>query len=61
MLYNIEQKEIRNVETCKKCKHYNKTTHQCFGIGVACFEYDSKTQTIIDNITKMPIKITKEE
>lgn len=61
MLYNVEQKEVKTLKTCLKCKHYNQSKHQCSGIGVACFEYDSKTKTIIDNITKMPIKITKEE
>lgn len=58
MLYNIEKKEVRTLKTCMNCKYLEKNK-KCNGIGKCCFEYDSKTKTIIDTITKMPIKISE--
>ncbi len=58
MLYNIDKKEIRTLKTCLECEHFCKNK-KCNGIGKSCFEYDSKTKTIIDTITKMPIKLSE--
>ena len=59
MLYNIKEKKIKNSALCLKCEHFDKKTHKCSGIGKVCFEYDSKTNTIIDAITKMPLKVER--
>lgn len=55
MLYNIEKKKIKDITDCTKCPYFCKG--KCNGIGKVCFEYDKKTHTIIDTITKMPIKL----
>ena len=60
MLYNIKDKELKTMNNCVKCAYFDNKTKICNGIGKVCFEYDKKTQTIIDTITKLPIKITKE-
>lgn len=57
MLYNIEKKKIKEFSDCFNCKHYDTIKKQCSGINKACFEYDPKTRTIIDGVTKMPIKL----
>lgn len=57
MIYNIDKKEIQSDKLCFGCKYYNEKTRLCSGIGKVCLEFDEKTQTIIDPITKLPLKI----
>lgn len=57
MLYNIDKNDIQTNVMCIKCKYFDKKTHKCNGIGKVCFEYDKKTKTIIDPITKLPLKL----
>ena len=57
MLYNIEKKKIKSFFDCYKCQHYDNETKKCNGLNKCCFIYDTKTNTIIDGITKMPIQI----
>ena len=59
MLFNIEEKKIKNTALCVNCKCFDKKTKTCNGIGKVCFEYDEKIQTLIDPITKMPLKIER--
>lgn len=62
MLYNIEQKKIVKQITCLKCKYYDKKINRCNGgIGKLCFLYDQKTGTIIDSVTKLPLKLKQED
>ena len=61
MLYNIELKCIKANSHCFKCRYFDKHTKRCSGIGKVCFEYDEKTQTIIDSVTKLPLKINNKE
>ena len=42
---------------CANCAHFDRRTKTCNGLNKICFEYDEKTQTIIDGITKMPRKV----
>lgn len=61
MLYNIEKKSVRTQKQCLTCQHFDKRTKKCSGVGKTCFPYDHKTQTIIDTITKLPLKIKEED
>ena len=45
---------------CANCAHFDRRTKTCNGLNKICFEYDEKTQTIIDGITKMPRKVQEE-
>ena len=57
MLYNIETKEPRKSIDCFECPYFDKELKKCKGIGKRCFEYDPKTMTIIDPVTKLPLKL----
>lgn len=57
MLYNIKKKEIKNDSHCLSCEKYDKTKKKCNGLGVICFAYDSKTKTIIDSKTGLPLNL----
>lgn len=57
MLYNNELKKIRTGADCISCKFFDKRKKKCTGIGKICFEFDPKTRTAIDPITKLPIKL----
>lgn len=57
MIYNNNLKKIQASSQCITCEHFDKTKRQCFGIGKCCFEFDPKTRTAIDPITKLPIKL----
>jgi hypothetical protein len=57
MLYNKELKKVQSNSDCITCKYFDKNKKKCNGIGKNCFEYDLKTKTAIDPITKLPIKI----
>lgn len=61
MLYNKDTKKPLNVVDCLQCVYFDKKLKRCNGLNKKCFEYDYKTMTIIDPITKLPIKILEEE
>lgn len=56
MLYNIETKKVQDIMECGTCRYFDKHLKKCNGIGKACFEYDQKTMTLLDPITKMAFK-----
>lgn len=60
MLYNKETNKIRKQTDCMTCQYFDKQEKRCRGLGKTCFEFDKKTQTIIDPITKLPIKLKGE-
>ena len=57
MLYKKSEKRIRTSKDCIICPFFDTRLKKCNGIGKECFEYDEKTQTVIDPITKLAIKI----
>ena len=57
MLYNKEKKKIKGTGDCFSCSMWENRTKTCRGLNKVCFEYDPKTQTIIDGNTKLPRKI----
>lgn len=57
MLYNKTTRQIKVQEDCFSCPHFNTKEKKCYGFGKNCFEYDMKTKTVIDPITKLPIKL----
>lgn len=61
MLYNIKLHKEQSCTDCLKCDCFNHITKKCNGINKVCFEYDKKTMTIIDPITKLPLKLNEEE
>lgn len=60
MLYNIKNKKIKKSIDCLKCEYFDKYNKKCVGIGKRCFEFDEKTRTIIDPITKLPMRLGEE-
>lgn len=61
MIYNIELKEINKATNCLNCRFFDKKLKRCQGgKGVVCFEYDDKTMTLIDPVTKLPLNIKGE-
>lgn len=60
MLYNTELKKVRTKVDCQTCRWFDKCTKNCQGIGKCCFEYDEKTRTMFDPVTKLPVKIKGE-
>ena len=59
MLFNKEKGETKKTCHCITCKYFDTKKKKCTGIGKNCFEYDEKTMTAYDPITKMPIKLNK--
>ena len=59
MFYNIEKNKIQKSIDCQSCSYLNKKNKKCMGLGKCCFEYDEKTMTCIDPVTKLPIKKIK--
>lgn len=57
MLYNKETKAVKKAEDCLTCPYFDRVLKKCKGIGKICFEFDVKTNTVIDPITKLPIKL----
>lgn len=57
MLYNKDLKRPRKPTDCVSCPLFDKNYKKCNGANKICFEYDPKTQTVIDGITKLPIKV----
>lgn len=56
MLYNKNLKKIKKSKDCFTCDYFDRKNKKCKGIGKCCFEFDPKTQTAIDPITRLPIK-----
>jgi hypothetical protein len=57
MLYNKELKKVKASSDCITCQYFDKKLKKCNGIGKNCFEYDVKTKTAFDPITKLAIKL----
>lgn len=57
MLYNKRLRKIWKTSDCVMCPYLDKRKKKCLGIGVNCFEFDEKTRTALDPVTKLPIKI----
>lgn len=57
MLYSKNSKTIQTRKECMTCEYFDKKKKHCNGIGKNCFEYDVKTQTAIDPVTKLPIRL----
>lgn len=57
MLYNIKKKKLATNVDCISCKHFDKFNKKCVGFGKICFEYDKKTNKIVDPITKKTMTI----
>lgn len=57
MLYNVELKKVKTSSDCITCLYFDKKLKKCNGLGKCCFEYDEKTKTVFDSVTKLPIKI----
>ena len=56
MLCN-RNKQIHKPTDCLTCSYFDKQKKKCFGIGKNCFEYDEKTKTAIDPVSKLPIRL----
>ena len=56
MLYNTQLKKPRTNLDCLSCEYFDKAKKKCNGFGKACFEYDPLTNTLLDPITRMPLK-----
>lgn len=56
MLYNRLTKNIQTNKDCLNCRLFDKKFKRCKGFGKICFEYDEKTETVIDPITRLPLK-----
>jgi len=56
MLYNKNLKKVQTKVDCQTCQYFDKKKKKCNGIGKMCFEYDEKTRTCFDPITRLPIK-----
>ena len=59
MLFNFKTQDIHKMTDCLTCEHFDKIEKKCLGFGKICFEYDPKTKTCLDPITKLPIKLDK--
>jgi hypothetical protein len=57
MLYNNNLKKVQASSDCITCPNFDKKEKKCLGIGKICLEYDPKTKTAIDTVTKLPIKL----
>lgn len=57
MLFNIKRNKVNKTGYCIGCQHFDRVKKQCNGIGKNCFEYDPKTKTVFDPLTKLPIKL----
>lgn len=61
MILNTETNKIKTPTDCLTCEFWDKRLKKCNGIGKKCFEYDALTGTILDPITKLPIKKVEKE
>lgn len=61
MIYNMDKKRKQTNIDCLTCQYFDKQLKKCVGgIGAVCFEYDDKTMTILDPVTKLPLNIKGE-
>jgi len=60
MLYNILKKKTQEITDCLKCPYFDLKLKQCSGLNKVCFEFDEKTNTVINGITKMPLDLKGE-
>lgn len=56
MLFNRKENRVRLETDCFTCPQFDRRLKRCNGINKVCFEYDEKTQTIIDGKLKLPLK-----
>ena len=56
MLYNISKEKVWKNVDCLTCEYFDADLKKCFGFGKNCVEYDPKTKTAIDPVTKLPLK-----
>lgn len=61
MLYNNNLGKIKTSSDCITCFYFDKKLKKCSGIGKYCFEFDEKTNTAIDPVTKLSIKLNIKE
>lgn len=59
MLYNKKKERVKQQVDCMTCPYFDKSQKKCNGLGKNCFEYDPKTRTAIDPVTKLSIRIDK--
>lgn len=58
MIYNNDTKKAKTATDCLTCPYFDAKGKRCNGgLGTRCFEFDYKTNTIIDPRTKLPIKL----
>ena len=57
MIYNTKLKKIKEPTDCGTCAYFDRRLKKCNGLNRVCYEYDAKTQTIIDGNTKLPRRI----
>ena len=58
MLYDTKLGRPHNYLDCEQCARYNKRLQKCEGgYNVQCFEFDPYTQTVIDGVTKLPLRL----
>ena len=57
MLYNIKKNKLATNVDCLSCQHFDKFYKKCVGFGKVCFEYDKKTNKIVDPVTKKTMTI----
>lgn len=57
MLFNVEKNKIKTTADCLECKFFDQVKKKCVGLNINCFEYDDKTMTIIDSVTKLSKKV----
>lgn len=56
MLFNKELNKVQASSQCITCRYFDRKERKCNGLGKTCFEYDAKTKTAYDEVTKLPIK-----
>lgn len=61
MIYNLREQRIKRATDCVSCPYFDKTTKKCMGMNKNCFLYDEKTHTIVDGVTKLPLKVKVEK
>ena len=59
MLYNKDMKKVWSPMDCASCPAFDQALKKCNGKNKICFEYDPKTRTAIDGVTKLPINFNK--
>ena len=57
MLFNFSKKKPKKATDCASCPYFDKRTKKCNGLNKNCFLYDKTTNTVIDGVTGLPLKI----